>query len=65
MPVVYKPDINSIKEGFGTKLATKIITKLMHTDTETVTKNLEKGFVVLIIDGQEVVLTDSNFMKIE
>ena len=62
----FKPDFNSIKQGFDEVLASKIIPKLMTLSKESINKSLaEKGFLVLKIDGQEVVLTEQNFLRSE
>ncbi len=62
----FKPDFNHIKEGFGDELAGKIIPKLMTMSKEMINNHLvDKGFIVLKIDGEEVVVTTNSFIKSE
>jgi len=62
----FKPDFDSIKDGFDDKLAGKIIPKLMTLSKESISKSLsDKGMLVLMIDGTETVLTENNFIRSE
>ncbi len=64
--VEFKPDFSSIKKGFGDVLAGKIIPKLLTLSKQSIANSLlSNGFVRVVIDGEDTLLTESNFIRVE
>ncbi len=64
--VSFKPDFKAIREDFDEKTAGKIIPKLMTMSREMISRHLlEKGSLVIDVNGEQVILSINDFIREE